>query len=168
MKLTYKKDKSFDFESNYVEIHVTVYTIPHNENITSLYKCVYTEFDVSLFELMDSNLSIDNYTLNKFPDLKSMYPYNILITVTDIKLYNCDLTFESMMKSLIKQYKYDGIVLKKDDLLFDLSYEQKDGVMDIKVTFFNCLFDIEYAIECDIDHGNFIHLTPEWVNIVYY
>ena len=51
MKLTYKKDKSFDFESNYVEIHITVYTIPHNENITSLYRCVYTEFDVSLFEL---------------------------------------------------------------------------------------------------------------------
>ena len=70
------------------------------------------------------------------------------------------------MKSL--QYKYDGIVLKKDDLLFDLSYEQKDGGLDIKVTFFNCLFDIEYAIECDIDHSNFIHLTPEWVNIVYY
>ena len=108
MKLTYKKDRSFDFESNYVEIHITVYTIPNHKNITSLYRCVYTEFDVSLFELMDSKLSIDNYTLNKFPELKSRYPYNIIITVTDIKLYNCDLTFESMMKSL--QYKYDGIV----------------------------------------------------------
>ena len=121
---------------------------------------------MSLFELMDSKLSIDNYTLNKFPELKSRYPYNIIITVTDIKLYNCDLTFESMMKSL--QYKYYGIVLKKDDLLFDLSYEQKDGGLDIRVTFFNCLFDIEYAIESDIDNCNFIYLTPEWVNVVYY
>ena len=54
-----------------------------------------------------------------------MYPYSIIIIVTDIKLYDCDLTFESRMKSLMQQYKYDGIVLKKDDLLFDLSYEQK-------------------------------------------
>ena len=70
MKLTYKKDKSFDFESNYVEIHITVYRTPHTGHIESLYRDVYTELDVSLFELMDSQLSIDNYTLNKFPELK--------------------------------------------------------------------------------------------------
>ena len=167
MKLTYKKDKSFEFESKYVEIHITVYRKPHTGHIASLYRDVYTEFDVSLFELMDSQLSIDNYTLNKFPELKKMYPYSIIIIVTDIKLYDCDLTFESRMKSLMQQYKYDGIVLKKDDLLFDLSYEQKDGGSDITVTFFNCLFNIDYSIGCDIDHGRFIHLSPEWFNVVY-
>jgi len=165
MKLTYKKDKSFEFESNYVKIQITVYMIPH----TGLYRDVYTEFDVSLFELMDSQLSIDNYTLNKFPELKKMYPYSIRILVTDIKLYDCDSVFESMVKSLIQQYKYDDTVYhKKDDFLFDLSYEQKDGGSDITVTFLNCLFDIEYSIGCDIDHGRFIHLSPEMVNVVYH
>ena len=174
MKLTYKKDKlkndkrskSFEFESKYVEIHIKVYSIPPTGHLASLFGDVYTEFDVSLFELMDSQLSIDNYTLNKFPELKPMYPYHIRIMVTDIKLYDCDSVFESRMKSLIQQYD-DIVHYKKDDFLFDLSYEQKDSGSDITVTFLNCLFAGYGDIGFDIDHGNFIHLTPEWFNVVY-
>ena len=162
MKLTYKKDKSFEFESKYVEIHIKVYKIPHTGHLLSFCYDVYTEFDVSLFELMDSQLSINNYTLNKFPELKQMHPYITRIMVTDIKLYGCDLIFGCTMESLMLQYD-DMVHHKKDDLLFELSYKQKDGGSDITVTFLNCMLVGYY----DIDPGKVIHLSPEWFNVVY-
>lgn len=173
MKLTYKKDKlkkdkrseSFEFESKYVEIHIKVYMIPPTGHLASLFRDVYTEFDVSLFELIDSQLSINNYTLNKFPELESMYPDHIKIMPTDIKLYDCDSVFESKMKSLIQQY--DDIVHHKKDLMFDLSYEQKYCGLDITVTFLNCLFAGYGDIGYDIDHDNCIHLITEWFNVDY-
>ena len=162
MKLTYKKDKSFEFEFKYVEIHIKVYMTSNENRVSFCYDTYTTEFDVSLFELMDSQLSINNYTLNKFPELKQMHRYSIRIMVTDIKLYVCDLIFGCTMESLIPQYD-DMVHHKKDDLLFDLSYKQKDGGSDITVTFLNCMLAESY----DIDPGKVIHLSPEWFNVVY-
>ena len=44
-----------------------------------------------------------------------------------------------------------------------LSYKQKDGGLDITVTFLNCMLAGYY----DIDPGKVIHLSPEWFNVVY-
>ena len=122
MKLTYKKDKSFEFESKYVEIHIKVYMIPPTGHRSSLFGDVYTEFDVRLSELMDSQLSINNYTLNKFPELKQMHPYSIRIMVTDIKLYVCDLISDIIVPNVswgLLPYEADLIQVKKSNLVVE-------------------------------------------------